>query len=93
MVPGAGLEPARGRAPRDFKSLASTSSAIQAWSIRYTPLGSLSMRSPTVIRQPYLGKIYSNTVWYAEIMGLEDFCKKKENCRYQGLLLTEGWIV
>jgi hypothetical protein len=34
-VPGAGLEPARGKAPRDFKSLASTSSAIQA-SFNYT---------------------------------------------------------
>ena len=31
LVPGAGIEPARGNAPRDFKSLASTSSAIQAY--------------------------------------------------------------
>jgi hypothetical protein len=30
LVPGAGIEPARGRAPRDFKSLASTCSATQA---------------------------------------------------------------
>jgi hypothetical protein len=30
VVPGAGLEPARGHTPRDFKSLASTRSATQA---------------------------------------------------------------
>jgi hypothetical protein len=30
LVPGAGLEPARGYTPRDFKSLASTRSATQA---------------------------------------------------------------
>ena len=30
LVPGAGLEPARGHTPRDFKSLASTRSATQA---------------------------------------------------------------
>ena len=30
MVPRAGVEPARGQASRDFKSLASTSSATQA---------------------------------------------------------------
>ena len=30
MVPGAGIEPARHSVPRDFKSLASTSSATQA---------------------------------------------------------------
>ena len=33
LVPGAGLEPARGHTPRDFKSLASTRSATQALSI------------------------------------------------------------
>ena len=31
MVPGAGLEPAREKLPRDFKSLASTNSATRAW--------------------------------------------------------------
>ena len=31
MVPGAGLEPAQSFTPRDFKSLASTSFATQAW--------------------------------------------------------------
>jgi hypothetical protein len=30
LVPGAGIEPAQPRGPRDFKSLASTSSATQA---------------------------------------------------------------
>ena len=30
LVPGAGIEPARGQASRDFKSLASTNSATQA---------------------------------------------------------------
>ena len=30
MVPGAGIEPAQPQGPRDFKSLASTSSATQA---------------------------------------------------------------
>jgi hypothetical protein len=30
VVPGAGIEPAQPRGPRDFKSLASTSSATQA---------------------------------------------------------------
>jgi hypothetical protein len=30
LVPGAGIEPARRQAPRDFKSLASTYSATQA---------------------------------------------------------------
>ena len=30
VVPGAGLEPARGVAPRDFKSLASTNFATRA---------------------------------------------------------------
>jgi hypothetical protein len=30
LVPRAGLEPARGHTPRDFKSLASTRSATQA---------------------------------------------------------------
>ena len=30
LVPRAGIEPARGQAPRDFKSLASTNSATQA---------------------------------------------------------------
>ena len=35
MVPGAGVEPARCEAPRDFKSLASTISAIQALIIFY----------------------------------------------------------
>ncbi len=36
MVPEAGLEPARSRAPRDFKSLASTNSATPAWSASKT---------------------------------------------------------
>ncbi len=31
LVPGAGIEPARGQASRDFKSLASTYSATQAY--------------------------------------------------------------
>ena len=30
LVPGAGIEPAQPQGPRDFKSLASTSSATQA---------------------------------------------------------------
>ncbi len=30
LVPGAGIEPAQPRGPRDFKSLASTNSATQA---------------------------------------------------------------
>ncbi len=34
MVPEAGLEPARRKPPRDFKSLASTNSATRAWSGR-----------------------------------------------------------
>lgn len=35
LVPGAGLEPARGYTPRDFKSLASTRSATQALGLFY----------------------------------------------------------
>ena len=31
VVPRAGIEPARGKTPRDFKSLASTNSATPAW--------------------------------------------------------------
>ena len=34
VVPEAGLEPARRKPPRDFKSLASTNSATRAWSGR-----------------------------------------------------------
>ncbi len=34
MVPGAGIEPAQSNAPRDFKSLASTNSAIPARDFR-----------------------------------------------------------
>ena len=33
MVPGAGIEPAQPLGPRDFKSLASTNSATQAFDI------------------------------------------------------------
>ena len=35
-MPKAGIEPARGRAPLDFESSASTSSATSAWSMRGT---------------------------------------------------------
>jgi hypothetical protein len=45
VVPGARIELARGMAPRDFKSLASTSSAIQAYIIPYIPLGTLSRQA------------------------------------------------
>ena len=36
VVPRAGVEPARGQASRDFKSLASTSSATQATHFQYS---------------------------------------------------------
>jgi hypothetical protein len=36
VVPRAGIEPARGQASRDFKSLASTSSATQATHFQYS---------------------------------------------------------
>ena len=42
LVPGARIELARGIAPRDFKSLASTYSAIQALVLPYLPRGTLS---------------------------------------------------
>ena len=39
LVPGAGIEPAQPQGPRDFKSLASTSSATQALEYKREALG------------------------------------------------------
>ena len=36
LVPGAGIEPAQPQGPRDFKSLASTNSATQAYEFTNT---------------------------------------------------------
>ncbi len=52
MVPGAGIEPAQPQGPRDFKSLASTNSATQAWAviIYYSDYIVSSIRSPFPMR-------------------------------------------
>jgi hypothetical protein len=44
MVPGAGIEPAQPLGPRDFKSLASTNSATQAFDINYILLSLNSVK-------------------------------------------------
>ena len=46
MVPEDGLEPSRGHAPRDFKSLVSTNSTTQAfesWTLRQDQMSILMM--------------------------------------------------
>lgn len=53
LVPGAGLEPARGYAPTDFKSVASADSAIPAWSnLPSRPIGKRIRHQ----HQEYLGE-------------------------------------
>ena len=44
MVPGAGIEPAQPLGPRDFKSLASTNSATQAFDSNYILLSLNSVK-------------------------------------------------
>ena len=44
MVPGAGIEPAQPLGPRDFKSLASTNSATQAFDTKYILLSLNSVK-------------------------------------------------
>jgi hypothetical protein len=59
MVPGAGIEPAQPQGPRDFKSLASTSSATQASLI----MGEIYMLSGKWCQGIHFSKIHFPACW------------------------------